>query len=328
LPKRKDGDEAKDAYDRAQESIEKYSARIQALADTEGKGAAATEELKAQAQLFTAAQQAGIPITDKVRDRIQDLAQDAGDAAEALARAKVASQTEFNTKSAFLTPSDLAIAQQLKGIYGNDIPAALNSSEAAALRTADALKQISTIGQDVNRSFLVDFETQIRNGASAMDALKTAGINALGKIADKLVSMAADNLWSSAFGGSGGLGGIISSLVGGGGPTGTIQVGSQSFPKFASGTDFAPGGLSLVGEKGPELVNLPRGSQVIPNNVLRSGANGGTSVSVGGATVVIQGDASEKTVALIKAALQQHDAALPSKVVAAVTDARKRRQLV
>lgn len=35
---------------------------------------------------------------------------------------------------------------------------------------------------------------------------------------------------------------------------------------FASGTNFAPGGMSLVGERGPELVNLPRGSQVIPNN--------------------------------------------------------------
>lgn len=39
---------------------------------------------------------------------------------------------------------------------------------------------------------------------------------------------------------------------------------SMIFPKFASGTNFAPGGLSIVGEQGPELVNLPRGSQVIP----------------------------------------------------------------
>ena len=33
---------------------------------------------------------------------------------------------------------------------------------------------------------------------------------------------------------------------------------------FAVGTRYAPGGLSLVGERGPELINLPRGSQVIP----------------------------------------------------------------
>lgn len=35
-----------------------------------------------------------------------------------------------------------------------------------------------------------------------------------------------------------------------------------SLPRFATGTNFAPGGLAWVGERGPELVNLPRGSQV------------------------------------------------------------------
>tara|TARA_Y100000296_G_C5047688_1_gene193158 strand:- start:316 stop:648 length:333 start_codon:yes stop_codon:yes gene_type:complete len=32
--------------------------------------------------------------------------------------------------------------------------------------------------------------------------------------------------------------------------------------KHATGTSFAPGGLSLVGERGPEMVSLPRGSGV------------------------------------------------------------------
>ncbi len=36
---------------------------------------------------------------------------------------------------------------------------------------------------------------------------------------------------------------------------------------FAMGTNFAPGGLALVGERGPEIVDLPRGSRVIPNHV-------------------------------------------------------------
>lgn len=42
-------------------------------------------------------------------------------------------------------------------------------------------------------------------------------------------------------------------------------------PGFASGTNFAPGGPAWVGENGPELVNLPRGSQVIPNHELGGG---------------------------------------------------------
>jgi TP901 family phage tail tape measure protein len=34
----------------------------------------------------------------------------------------------------------------------------------------------------------------------------------------------------------------------------------------ARGTNFYPGGIGLVGERGPELVRLPRGSQIIPNS--------------------------------------------------------------
>ncbi len=50
-------------------------------------------------------------------------------------------------------------------------------------------------------------------------------------------------------------------------------------PMFAKGTNFAPGGLSIVGEEGPELVNLRRGSQVIPNHELGS-IGGGSNMSV------------------------------------------------
>lgn len=49
-------------------------------------------------------------------------------------------------------------------------------------------------------------------------------------------------------------------------------------PGFANGTRFAPGGMAVVGERGPELVNLPRGSQVIPNKDIRGG--GGFNITV------------------------------------------------
>lgn len=40
-------------------------------------------------------------------------------------------------------------------------------------------------------------------------------------------------------------------------------------PRYASGTLHHPGGLALVGERGPELVSLPAGAAVYPNEVLR-----------------------------------------------------------
>lgn len=36
----------------------------------------------------------------------------------------------------------------------------------------------------------------------------------------------------------------------------------QRVPSYAGGTRFHPGGLAMVGERGPELLNLPRGSEV------------------------------------------------------------------
>lgn len=38
------------------------------------------------------------------------------------------------------------------------------------------------------------------------------------------------------------------------------------FPAYANGTDFHRGGMAIVGERGPEIVNLPRGSRVTPAN--------------------------------------------------------------
>lgn len=45
---------------------------------------------------------------------------------------------------------------------------------------------------------------------------------------------------------------------------GTLLTSTQKKQAFAVGTNYAPGGMALVGERGPELINLPRGSQVVP----------------------------------------------------------------
>lgn len=83
----------------------------------------------------------------------------------------------------------------------------------------------------------------------------------------------------------------LQSLRGNGEPTGVVFSGLDpdvSFvqpdptgyvPGYARGTDFAPGGWAMVGERGPELVNLPRGSQVM--NAER------TAQALGGGSVVI-----------------------------------------
>ena len=62
----------------------------------------------------------------------------------------------------------------------------------------------------------------------------------------------------------------IAALIG---AAGAVEIATINAQKFARGTAFAPGGLAVVGEGGPELVNLPRGSRVFNNTDSRNIVN-------------------------------------------------------
>jgi hypothetical protein len=201
--------------------------------------------------------------------------------------------------------------------------------EAAALGQAAAQADLMRFSyESLVRGPLQTFTSAISNGANAWDAFKKAGISALNSLASKLADMAAQNLWSAAFGGSGGgfnLGSLFG-LGGGGASAGPITLGGAGghVPFFAEGTNSAPGGWSVVGEKGPELMNVPRGAQILPNGVMPGGS---VTVSGGPTTIVVQGNADEKTLALMRQELAARDAAFATNVVNTVKRARTGRQL-
>lgn len=71
---------------------------------------------------------------------------------------------------------------------------------------------------------------------------------------------------------------VVQRLVAG--ISGAFQTAFPSFAgpqALANGTSYAQGGMTLVGERGPELVNMPRGSQVIDarRTASRLGGDGG-----------------------------------------------------
>lgn len=59
-------------------------------------------------------------------------------------------------------------------------------------------------------------------------------------------------------------------------------------PGFAEGTSSAPGGLAWVGERGKELVNLPKGSKVMPHAASIRAMAGAQAVPRGGGVTIIQ----------------------------------------
>lgn len=119
-----------------------------------------------------------------------------------------------------------------------------------------------------------------------------------------------------------GSGANIFSMFGGGG---TPAIGGDSggllpgsLMRNAIGTRFSPGGLTLVGEGGPELVNMPRGSQVLPNGDVRKLA-------------VQQGAASKAPVFSFQTVVHANDAVMAGQIrrdiaqanIAAVQQARE-----
>ncbi|MEF2550004.1 tape measure protein [Aurantimonas sp. A2-1-M11] len=133
----------------------------------------------------------------------------------------------------------------------------LAESQDKARETAQDMRDL---GKDITGGFISD----LRNGASAADALS----NALSKVADKLLDIALNSLFSSGGGGGfgGGIGGIISSIFGG---------------FRASGGPVSSGKAYVVGERGPELMVPSSAGTVIPNGAMGGGGGRNVHVTVG-----------------------------------------------
>lgn len=82
---------------------------------------------------------------------------------------------------------------------------------------------------------------------------------------------------------------FISALTGGGGSSSSGQssggyssgnVVQDSVDFNAAGTSYFGGGMTWVGERGPELVNLPRGSRIYNNQDSMQMAGSGVTINV------------------------------------------------
>ena len=99
-------------------------------------------------------------------------------------------------------------------------------------------------------------------------------------------AMAIKTVWASSSSWQEGL--AVSLVVGAEVAAATAAlVSSIKSAQFAKGTSSAPGGMALVGEQGPELVNLPRGSQVFTAGQSQRMIQNSTDNSVSGVTFQI-----------------------------------------
>lgn len=245
IPARKT-DDAADAFDRAENQIIKRTADYNAQTAAVGQNTQAKVEAKAIADLQTAADRAKLTLTDEQKQKMLDLAAAEGVAAQAAA--------DRNQK----------LQQQ---------------------------NELLQAGGDQAISILDGLRNHTLDAASAVNQLTNFLINAVEKAELLGTGPLAGFLGTAAQAGTGGTGGLLGALFGGAGGgvnangsiTGAIgptSVGGAPLVGFAGGTDSAPGGPAWIGEDGPEIMNVPKGAQIIPNDVLRQGGNGPVTVNL------------------------------------------------
>lgn len=151
-------------------------------------------------------------------------------------------------------------------------------------KAADALDALQEKHRDA-----VALSDEIRNGLSDIGVAALDGFGSAKQAAGQFLKQLAQMILQlyvmkplmegllgksgTQIGGGGGFnfGSIISGIGGmfSGPDLSPISVTPNVFGGYAAGTNSATPGLHWVGEKGPELLNIPGGSQVIPNSALR-----------------------------------------------------------
>lgn len=119
----------------------------------------------------------------------------------------------------------------------------------------DGMKKLQEATDAWRESISAAFSEFVLRGGSFRDMLSQI----IAKLAEMVFSRGFEALWSN-IGGDNILGGVFK----------TLGIGAN-----ANGTDNWRGGLTRVNERGGEIMNLPRGTQIIPHDISKRMADGG-----------------------------------------------------
>jgi phage-related minor tail protein len=126
---------------------------------------------------------------------------------QTLAERQALSDITFDRSQIGRSTDEQQIATRLRSIYGDDFASQMNGAIAIQMRFNQQLQFTHDTAGDALKGFVSD----LRAGKSASEAFGNALDSMLTKVTNKLIDMAMNNLWNSAFGGSGiGLGNLLS----------------------------------------------------------------------------------------------------------------------
>jgi hypothetical protein len=216
---------ARNAYRDLIKSAQDRIAQMELESEVVGEVGIKAERLRFELELLNDAQDKGRKITPQQREEIKKLGDEYERLAERTARAQLQAELLFERDQLLRSATDQRIASELRGA---GLPIDFDSFEAGLIRTNETLRE----ARDLIGGFFQDFASGLEQGESLWDSFADAGVNALSRIADKLIEMATDQLISSLFG-------TILGVVGGGGGGGGFNAFQDVFD-----TGFDKGGYT------------------------------------------------------------------------------------
>lgn len=243
-----------DAFETSVQAVEKRTATVKADTAALFANNATQAQLRAEFQELTAAAKDNSDITQEKIDKYEELRKSMT-AEQALAAAEISLSDQQKEK--FIASSE-----------------GIKRATAAYDEASKKLTELNSASAQVGSALSTAFADAVVEGKKLSDVVSS--------LIKTLEKAAINSLFASFFNApaSGGLSPLAS-------------LAKSIIPGFADGTDSAPGGLAWVGENGKELVNLPRGSQVVPNDVARQvGAGGSLHI-----TNYVAGEISPATIA-------------------------------
>lgn len=284
------GAETEDEYERAIRKTQEHTAALGVEITTVGQSTEAkTKAAKAQ-ELLTAAKQADKQITPALLAEIDKEASAYAASASRLEKAKEAHQELIDIQR--------FAGQSLAGFFSDIVSGGKNAEEAfmnLTKKMADALMQAALLGEGPLASLL---------GAKS----STGGVGGLFGSLFNLFS-AKGSVFSA---------GRVQAFAKGGSFTNSV-VDKPTMFGFA-------GGAGLMGEAGPEAIMPLARDKSGRLGVAMQGQGGASpvSITIGGTSITITGDANRQEIASLKAELAARDRALPAAIRAAVNDGMAR----
>jgi hypothetical protein len=267
-PTKKPTGEGRDPFQAAIDSTEKRIAAEKAEAATIDDTTAARERAKTVAALEEAAKRANTAagkenkdVTDEQRIAINKEADAIAASAAALEKAKVASQIKFAAGTAFLSQDDVQIAQQLRGIYGTDIPAALASSEAAAIRFNNASRDVANT---ISTSLTTSLADVVDGTKTASQAFADFGKTVVRALEEAIIKLTIVGPLMRALQGGFSLFGFA-----GGGPVTAAATGRAGFSLTGTGGLYDSGGYTGPGGKYEPAGIVHRGEFVFDQDAVK-----------------------------------------------------------